>query len=101
MPLSRKTACWAKGVHVSNLAFLTINFPIYILVFVNMQHFFHKGRRVGKGKRKAANGEWHFVIFFVQNACGGFAAFFLPWGLFYGVNEVNTIKQTWQTEHCV
>jgi len=35
---------------------------------------------VGKGKRKAANGEGHFVFFSVQNACGGFAAFFLPRG---------------------
>jgi hypothetical protein len=53
---------------------------------------------VGKGKRKAANGEGHFVFFFVQNACGGFAAFFLPWGFSYEVSAANLITKTWQTE---
>ena len=67
-----------------------------------MLHIFKMGWRVGKGKRKAANGEGHIVIFFVQYACGGFAAFFLPRGLQYGVCVVsmcvgNTILQTWQT----
>jgi hypothetical protein len=42
----------------------------------------------GQGKRKAANGVGHIVIFFVQYANGGFAAFFLPWGLQYGVCEL-------------
>jgi hypothetical protein len=56
---------------------------IVLLCCRNFGIFF--GWRVGEGKRKAANDEGHFVIFFVQNACGRFAAFFLTWGLQCGV----------------
>ena len=98
VPLSRKTARWVKGVHIPNLAFQPYFFQ-YPFSFLSTCYTLSTGRRVGKGKIKAANGEGHFVIFSVQNACGGFAAFFLPWGFGYEVSVANLITKTWQTEH--
>jgi len=42
------------------------------------------------GQRQEKGDKWRgaYCIFFVQYACGGFVAFFLPWGLQYGVCAV-------------
>jgi len=88
----------AEGVAISGFCLITSifsKFPIIIFSITTQLSYVGGGRAKASKKRQMARG---ILYFFVQNACGGFAAFYLPWGLIYDVSVANMINQTWQTE---